>query len=161
MKLHASTIILLALFLLVGCSNDAGGDNSAANNKAATNADGAANAAATPLSEKNKQIAIKNEVTRAVEAAQRLEKQGRQMDSYRLAADAASRRSCKTVEEDLQREVKDLETKINGFPEDFAANLSPFVGDLHVCVSCAPGAAASCVKARASVNEAIRKIYAQ
>ena len=152
-------LIIFTSFLFAACSNSDGGDAGASNNKIAT---GGGNVGKAELSKKNKQIALKNEVTKATEAAQMLEKQGRQMESYRLASDAESARQCKAVEEDLQRQTKDLEAKIKSFPEPYISSLAPITGDLNVCVSCSKRTAmASCVKARASVNNAIKEIFAR
>lgn len=147
-------------FLLAACSN-AGGNNAAQpENKVAGVGNNNANAA--ELSEKNKRIAFRNEATRATETAQMLEKQGRQMESYRLAADAETARECKAVEANFQREVKDLETKIKSLPDPFDASLTPIMQDLKACVSCSKQAAMpACVKARASINDAIKEMFAQ
>lgn len=156
MKLRTS--IILALFFLAACGSNAPQPN----DKAAANVGDNSNNSAALMSEKNKRIALKNEAVKATETAQTLEKQGRQMESYRLANDAASARACKSVEEDLQRQAKDLETKIKGFPDPFGASLAPVVGDLNLCVSCSKQAAMpACVKARATVNDAIKQMFAQ
>lgn len=152
---------MFALFFLAACSSGTGnniGNNNAPSNKTAVGGNG--NNA--ELSEKNKRIALKNEVVRATEAAQTLEKQGRQMESYRLANDAESARQCKAVEADLQRQAKDLEAKMKSFPDPFGASLTSVAPDLHACVSCAKRAAMpACVNARASINKAIKEIFEQ
>lgn len=150
-------VITLALF--AACSNNAVVEN---NNSAQSTGGANANVGKAELSEKNKQIAVKNEVTKTTEAAQMLEKQGRQMDSYRLAADAESARQCTVVEADLQRQVEDLEAKIKNFPNPYNEFLTPITNDLNVCVSCSKTkAAAACVRARAATNEAIKQIFAR
>ncbi len=155
MKLRTS--IILALFFLTAC-----GGAPQSNDKVVNNVGDNSNNSAALMSEKNKRIALKNEAVKATETAQTLEKQGRQMESYRLANDAGSARACKSVEEDLQRQAKDLETKIKGFPEPFGAPLAPIIGDLNLCVSCAKQTAMpACVRARATINDAIKQMFAQ
>lgn len=111
------------------------------------------------LIEKNKQIALKNEVTLVTQAVQKLEQQGRDMEAIRQAPDAESRRQCGVAMEYRQKQVKDLETKVNGFPNPFNSTLTPIVADLNVCVSCARSALPSCKKTRAALNEAISEIF--
>lgn len=139
---------VIAALLFISCSGGGGGTSQPV-------AD-----AGKPTSEKNKQIASKNEAVQVTQAAQDLEKQGRQMESYRLANDAGSARQCGAVKEDLQGEVRELEIKINNLPGQFNNALKPIVNDLNACVSCSKTTAlASCVKARASINKAIKEIF--
>lgn len=150
-------LIIFTLLLSAACSNAVGDNAPSTNNKAANG-----NVGKAELSEKNKQIALKNEVVKATEAAQMLEKQGRQMESYRLGADAESARQCKVVAEDLQRQTTDWEAKVKSFPESFGTHLTPVTSDLKACVSCSKTAAMpACVRARASLNKAIKEIFAQ
>jgi len=109
--------------------------------------------------EKNKQIAILNEVSELTRAAQRLERQGRDMDSYRLASGAESLRTCNVLMEDRQREVNDLEANIKNLPDNYNIRLTPVVPDLNECVSCSKKAMSSCVKTRARVNGLIKELY--
>lgn len=144
-------IAILVLILFVSCSGNKNNNPSPSINNAA---------AANPKSEKNKEISLKNEVVQATQTAQDIEKRGRQMESYRLAVDTESARQCAAVKENLQREIKDLELKINNFPRPFNDSLKPSVADLNGCVSCSKTTAmASCVKARASINEAIKQMF--
>ena len=92
---------------------------------------------------------------------QKLEQQGRDMDALRQWSDAESQRQCGVAMENRQRQVKDLEVLVKSFPNPFNSNLTAIIGDLNVCVSCSKAAAASCVKTRASLNQAIKEIYAQ
>ncbi len=109
--------------------------------------------------EKNKQTALLNEVGKTVEDAQSIEKLGRNMNSYRLALDAASRRTCKTVMEDNQREIINLETRIKNLPTGYQAQLNAIITDLNECVTCSNKAMGSCVNARTSINKIIKEIY--
>jgi len=109
--------------------------------------------------EKNKQTAVLNEVGATMRTAQSIEKLGRDMNSYRLAGDAESRRTCNLLMEDRRREIADLETKIKNLPENFHSQLTPILADLNECVSCSKQAKESCVKARASTNKVIKEIY--
>ena len=114
---------------------------------------------AAAIVEKNKQTAVLNEVGATVQDAQAVEKLGRNMDSYRLAADAESKRTCGTVSEDNQRELAELEKRINNLPGNYKDQLISIVPDLNRCVSCTKNAMESCVKARASINKMIKEIY--
>ncbi len=109
--------------------------------------------------EKNKQTAVLNEVGATVRDAQSIEKLGRNMNSYRLAIDAASRRACDVVMEDNQREIVNLEARIKNLPDNFKDELTSIVPDLNECVSCAKNAMDGCIKARASINNLIKEIY--
>ncbi len=81
------------------------------------------------------------------------------MNSYRLALDAESKRTCNVVMEDNRREIADLETKIKNLPGIYHEQLTSIIPDLNECVSCSKNAMDSCVKARASVNKIIKEIY--
>lgn len=109
--------------------------------------------------EQNKQTAILNEVGAVMRDAQSLEKLGRDMNSYRLAADAESRRTCLALTEDRRRETTALEIRIKNLPANYNAQLTPILADLNDCVSCSKQAKISCVKARASINQTIKEIY--
>jgi hypothetical protein len=113
------------------------------------------------LIEKNKQIALKNEVTLVTQAVQKLEQQGRDMEAIRQAPDAESRRQCGVAMEYRQQQIKELETKVSGFPNPFNATLTPIIADLNVCVSCARTALPNCKKTRAALNEAIGEIFSK
>lgn len=136
----------LTTFLFIGCS--------AAPPPPSENA-----AAGSIKSEKNRQIALSNEITEFTQAAQKLERQGRDMESFRQWTDAESQRQCKVAMEDRQQQIKALEEKIKKFPDPFGAYLAPIIPDLNECVTCSKKAAASCVKARSSINDAIEKMY--
>ncbi len=111
--------------------------------------------------EKNKQTALLNEVSELTRAAQRLERQGRDMDSYRLASGAESQRTCNVLMEDRQREVNDLEVKIKNLPESYGIRLTPIIPDLNECVSCSKKATGNCVKIRAAINGLIKELFPQ
>ena len=84
--------------------------------------------------EKNKETALLNEVGEIVRALQSMEKLGRNMDAYRQAPDAESRRTCQV-------------------------QLTAPLVNLNSCVSCSRKSNESCVKARASINKTIKEIY--
>ncbi len=109
--------------------------------------------------EKNKQTALLNEVSETVRDAQSIEKLGRNMDSYRLALDAESRRVCNVVMEGNQREIIDFEARIKNLPGGYKDQLAEIIPDLNECVSCSKKAIDSCIKARASINKMIKEIY--
>lgn len=111
------------------------------------------------LIEKNKEIALRNEVTLVTQEAQKLEQQGRDMEAIRQAPDAESKRQCNVATEYRQQQVKDLDNKVKSFPNPFNATLTPIISDLNVCVSCSKTALPSCIKTRAALNSAIGEIY--
>ncbi len=109
--------------------------------------------------EKNKQTVLLNEVGETVRDAQSIEKLGRNMDSYRLALDAESRRVCNVVMEENRREIIDLEARIKNLPGSYKDQLTEIIPDLNECISCSKKAVDSCIKARASINKMIKEIY--
>jgi hypothetical protein len=109
--------------------------------------------------EKNKQTALLNEVGETVRDAQSIEKLGRNMDSYRLAGDAASKQTCNNVMADNQQDLAKLETRIKNLPGNYKDQLTALIPDLNECISCSKKAMPSCVKARASINQIIKEIY--
>ncbi len=111
--------------------------------------------------EKNKQTALLNEVSELTRAAQRLERQGRDLDSYRLASGTESQRTCNVLMEDRQREVNDLEAKIKNLPDSYSVRLIPIIPDLNECVSCSKKAMGGCVKTRTAINGLIKELYPQ
>ena len=143
MKLYTS--ILFAAFLFTSCSD-----------KPQANKSGAATIADT---EKNKQIALKNEVTEITRLAQKIEQQGRAMDAYRAMPGADGARQCASVMDDQRKQTADLEARIKKLPENYNVRLMPIIGELNDCVSCAKQATDGCKKARASINQAIKEIY--
>lgn len=116
------------------------------------NADGA-------IIEKNKQIAVLNEVGKITREAQYLEKLGRDMEIYRRALDAEARRSCNDLMELRLREVTDLEARIQNLSGNYNDRLSSIINDLKPCVSCSKKSIDGCVKTRASLNKMIKELY--
>lgn len=117
------------------------------------------NAVNENVREKNKQTAVKNEVTKITRLAQAIEQQGRDLQLYREASDAESSRQCKQIVEETRKQTVDLEIRINNLPENYKKGLLPIVGELNECVSCAKKSLDDCKKARASINQAIKEIY--
>jgi hypothetical protein len=91
--------------------------------------------------------------------AQKVEKLGRNMNSYRLGTDAESKRICNVVSEENRAGIADLETRIKNLPDNYKEQLYPIIIDLNECVSCSKKAVDSCVKARASINKMIKEVY--
>lgn len=106
-------------------------------------------------------IATINEVTQITQAIQKLEKLGRDMENLRQSSGAESRRQCGLAMENRQKQSSELDTRAKKLPNPFDAQLTPIIADLYACVSCTKGALESCVKTRASVNQAIKEIYRQ
>ena len=131
MKIAKSSVVLILAFVFVSCSAGQSSEKTAIPNQA--------------VIEKNKQTAVLNQVGATVRDVQSVEKLGRNMDSYRLAQDAESKRACSSVMEDNQREIADLEAKINNLPDNYKAELTSIIPDLNQCVSCAKNAMDSCV----------------
>ncbi len=143
MKLCIS--LLFTAFLFVSCAVQPRADKP-----------GAASLANT---EKNRQIALKNEVTEITRVAQEIEQQGRAMDSYRALPGAEGARQCAAVMDDQRKQTANLEARVKNLPENYNARLMPIIGELNDCVSCAKQAIEGCKKARASINQAIEEIY--
>jgi len=111
------------------------------------------------IKEKNKETAVKNEVTKITRLAQAIEQQGRDLQSYREAFDAESARQCNQIVEETRKQTADLEIRINNLSENYKKKLLPIVGELNECVSCAKKKLDDCKKARASINQVIAEIY--
>ncbi len=111
--------------------------------------------------EKNKQTSLLNEFSELTRSVQRLERQGRDIDSYRIASGAESLRTCNVLMEDRRREINDLEAKIKDLPDSYSIRLAPIIPDLNECVSCSKKAMSSCVKTRATINGLIKELYPQ
>jgi division protein CdvB (Snf7/Vps24/ESCRT-III family) len=141
MKFYVS---LLILFLFVSCSKNQPPDTAADEQKKA----------------KNKEIALKNEVTELTRLAQKLEQQGRAMEMFReRAGEANNDRECLIALEDGQKQLKDFEARVKVLPENYNAKLSPISVELNQCISCEKKAMEDCKKARAFINQAIKEIY--
>ena len=138
-----SCALLSIVFLFISCSSQPAAVNVVDANKQA----------------RNKQIAITNEVKQLTTLAQRLEKQGRGMEIYRQAGDAANLRECNRATEDGQKEIIDFETRTGNLPDDYKSRLIPLTADLKACVSCEKKALESCVKSRAAINRIIKEIF--
>ena len=140
MKLY---VLILALFFYVSCAPKPPVD-SAANER---------------TREKNKQVALKNEVTELTRLAQKIEQHGRDMQPYREASGAESMRQCNQIIEERRKDILDLETRINNLPESHKNKWLPIIAELNECVSCARKGLDDCKKARASINQAIKELY--
>lgn len=117
------------------------------------------NAVNENVKEKNKETAVKNEVTKVTRLAQAIEQQGRDMQPYREAYDAESARQCNQIVEQIRKQRADLEIRINNLPENYKKRLQPIVSELNECVSCAKKSLDDCKKARASINQTIKELY--
>ncbi|MDQ3087686.1 MAG: hypothetical protein M3Q78_03715 [Acidobacteriota bacterium] len=140
MKLYI--LILLSIFF-VSCATKPPIDNAVNEN----------------VKEKNKETAVKNEVTKITRFAQAIEQQGRDLQSYREAFDAESSRQCNQIVEETRKQTADLEIRMNNLSENYKKRLLPIVGELNECVSCAKKSLDDCKKARASINQAIKELY--
>lgn len=138
-------VTLLIISLFICCSDGSRSNKASTQDNAQT--------------EKNKQIIVLNEVGKILQDAQSIEKLGRNMNSYRIGLDAESKRICNSVMEENRRELPALESRINNLPEKYRDRLIPVISELNECVSCSKTATASCIKARASINEIIKEIY--
>jgi superfamily II helicase len=146
MKFYLSVIVTFTFFF-VSCADKPKSNQSAAEVNA--------------IVEKNKQTAVLNEISSLTRTAQRLEGQGRAMDSYRRAPDAERQRICSQIMEDSKRDLTEMQTKINNLPEKYIASLTSITNDLSECTSCQKNAMDSCKKARASINEYIKQTFPQ
>jgi hypothetical protein len=136
-------ILILTIFLFISCAKKPPVD-SAANER---------------IREKNKEVAAKNAVTEITRLAQKLEQNGRDMQSYREASGAESDRQCNLILEERRKDLIDLETRINKLPENYKSKWTPILNELNECVSCAKKGLGDCKRARASINQAIKELY--
>ncbi len=139
------TFLLLTILTFVGCS---GGETA-----------NAPDANRERIIAKNQETAARNEASLITQAAQKIEKDGRALETYRRAGNAASLRECSALMADQQQQVRTLADRIAKLPESSQMPLAPITGDLNECVSCAKTAMESCVKARASINKAIKQMF--
>ncbi|MCY7375928.1 MAG: hypothetical protein LH472_08130 [Pyrinomonadaceae bacterium] len=140
-----TTLLIITAFIFGACSGNPQAENIDPNKE--------------KIISKNNQTAIINEVTLITTAAQKLEKEGRGMEIYRNSVKAESLRQCNLISADEQKQVQDLADRITKLPESYNPILTPIIGDLNECVACSKKAAESCVKARASINKAIKQLY--
>lgn len=145
MKSIKISITILFAFFFIACSAAPRADKPEAQNKA--------------IIEKNKQINLLNEVGKILQDAQKIEKFGRNMNSYRLGTDAESKRICNVVSEENRAGIVDVENRVKNLPDNYKDQLSPIITDMNECVSCSKKAVDSCVKARASINKMIKEVY--
>ena len=108
---------------------------------------------------RNEEIALKNELSDITLNAQKLEKKGRAMEIFRQANNAQNDRECAAAMEEAQKETNELDARIAKLPDIYKKPLAPVIPDLTDCVSCSKTAMESCVKARASINKAIKDLY--
>lgn len=140
--------LIVSLFLFTACADPE-----------AEKAKQAGSLANEQIKEKNKLTAAKNEAVEITKLAQKLEQNGRDLQPYRESADAESARQCNAAVEARGAEITDLETRVNKLPETYKSKLSPVIGELRECVSCAKKGLDDCKKARASINRVIKEIF--
>jgi len=137
--------ILLTVFLFIACSGKPPVDE----------------AKIVEIKAKNEKLAQSNEVSAITRTAQKLEKQGRGLETYRTSPKAEAGRECSIISEGILQEITDLDARIQKLSVEYKNMLSPIIPDLNGCVACSKQATESCVKARASINKAIKEIYPQ
>ena len=140
-----SIISTLTIFLFIACNGKPPADNSKAAN----------------IKAKNEELALTNEVSAITRTAQKLEKQGRGLETYRNSRKVEALRECDMIAEDSRKEIADLEIRIQKLSDNYKTRLAPVIPDLNECVACSGKASEGCVKARASINKAIKEIYPQ
>ena len=139
-------IPILAVFLCISCSTTKPqNDEQAAKNE--------------QIRAKNRQTAAVNEASMITQTAQKLEKEGRGMDTYRKSSKPESQRECNAIMETEQKQISELDERIKKLPEPFNAQLTPLTADLNACVSCAKNAVESCIKSRATINGIIKHLF--
>lgn len=137
--------MILTIFLFIACGGKPPTDNAKAAN----------------IKAKNERTALTNEVSSIALTAQKLEKQGRGLEIYRNSRKAEALRECQIIGEGIRKEIADLEIRIQKLSDEYRNRLAPFIPDLNECVACSGKASDGCVKARASINKAIKEIYPQ
>lgn len=140
MKLYIS---ILASVLFVSCSGKPPADNAKAAN----------------IKAKNEELALSNEVSAITRAAQKLENTGRGLEILRNSKKPEAQRECVALVETGQKEIADLDVRIQKMPDKFKIPLAPLIPDLNGCVACSKNASEFCVNARASINKAIKELY--
>lgn len=138
-------IFLFTLFFFAACSGKPPADNAKAAN----------------IKAKNEELAISNEVSAITRTAQKLENQGRGLETYRNSRKVEALRECRTISEGFRKDIADLEIRIEKLPEKYKPQLAPMIPDLNECVACSKKAMDGCVKARTSINKAIKELYPQ
>ena len=142
MKLRIS-VLAIALFLAACSGSKPPVDNAAVENRKA----------------QNKEIAVKNKVSDLTRLAQKIEKQGREMEIYRRGRDPKNIGECEAAMEDGNKQIADLETRTKNLPENFRIQLTPILTDINECVSCEKEAVNACVKTRTAINTVIKEFY--
>ncbi len=107
--------------------------------------------------EQSARAALK-EARAVLQALQKLERQGREMESLR-GDDADKLTRCGDLMRARQLEAKALGARAVALPrERYAVLLAAAAGELHLCVSCVSGAAAQCDTARSSLAGAEKEL---
>jgi len=138
-------ISILTIFFFISCSGKPPTDNAKAAN----------------IKANNEETALTNEVSAITRTAQKLEKQGRGLEIYRNSKKVEALRECRIIAEGNRKEISDLEVRIQKLADNYKSQLAPLIPDLNECGACSPKAMDGCVKARASINKAIKEIYPQ
>jgi hypothetical protein len=139
--------LLTTLSLIVSCSQ-VPNDNANENAKA-------------KLAEKNRETAARNEMVRIIEAAQKLEQEGREMEIYRQYSSPINTAACAKVRAEKSVKMQNLQQQSQSLPENYQSKLVPIYEDLAKCLACDKTAIESCKKARADINQAIRELFPQ
>lgn len=142
MKLCLS-VLSVALFLAACSGSKPPVDNAAVENRKA----------------QNKEIAVKNEVSDLTRLAQKIERQGREMEIYRRGKDPKNITECAAAMEDGQKQIADFETRTKNLPENLRNQLTPILADIGECISCGKESVNHCVKTRAAINNAIKELF--
>lgn len=111
------------------------------------------------LAEKNKETAIRNEVTRVIELAQKMEKDGRALDYFRNSYFPYDKKECLKVSAEKSAGLEDFKTRVEKLPAPYREKLSPIYEDLEKCFGCEKKSVESCKKSRAAINQIIKEIY--
>lgn len=110
--------------------------------------------------EQSAQAALK-EARAVLQALQKLERQGREMESLR-GDDVDKLRRCGELMRARQPEAKALGARAEALPrERYAILLAAAAGELHLCVSCMTRAADQCDIARSSLDAAEKELTEQ
>lgn len=115
----------------------------------------------TNLAEKNKQTALRNDLVRLVQEAQKLEQEGRTLDIYRTMPSVANTEACLKAVGERSVRLEDFQKKSESLPDNYKTKLLPIYDDLNKCISCEKTALENCKKARANINEAIKEFFPQ
>ena len=96
-------ISILTIFLFIACNGKPPADNAKAAN----------------IKARNEELALTNEVSAITRTAQKIEKQGRGLETYRNSKKVEALRECDIIAEGSRKEIIDLENRIQKLSDNY------------------------------------------